>query len=252
VVGCLFATTESGEVILHKQKVPITSPITLQAGTTSNSETGEEHVVGALNGETLSKTPENVPGGLLDLVNCTEITGEGWLEKSARAVCKVTFEGFFTGVNATTELAKPASDIGINANNLANGAGVALSLPVKVHLENLFLGSECYIGSSASPINWELTTGETEPDPPNTSIKGKPGINHFKDDFLFDEITGNSLVNNSFSAPKASGCGGIFASLIDPIIDAKIGLPAEDGLNTVILNGTLKSAPALAVIGSES
>lgn len=40
-------------------------------------ETDVETFVGALNGETLSKTPQKVPGGLLGLVNCTEIKGEG-------------------------------------------------------------------------------------------------------------------------------------------------------------------------------
>jgi hypothetical protein len=206
VIGCLYAETKSGEVTINKQKVPITNtPIVLQGGTQINLTTGAEEFVGAINGETLSKTPQNVPGGLLGFVNCTEIKGEGWFEKGEREACKLVFEGPLTGVRATTELALPASSIGINSNNLANGVGIALTLPVKVHLENVLLGSECYIGSSAHPLNWELTTGETSPEPPNTSIEGKPGFNHFKDGFLFDEITENSLVNNSFSAPEATG-----------------------------------------------
>jgi hypothetical protein len=40
-----------------------------------------------------------------------------------------------TGVIATTELAAPASSIGVNLGNLLNAEGTALSLPVKVHLE---------------------------------------------------------------------------------------------------------------------
>ena len=52
---------------------------------------------------------------------------------------------------------------------------MALKMPVKVHLENPFLGKNCYVGSSTSPITWNLTTGETNPPAPNTKIKGKAG-----------------------------------------------------------------------------
>ena len=48
--------------------------ITLQGGYTFNEETEAETFLGALNGETLSKTPQKVPGGLLGLVKCNEIS----------------------------------------------------------------------------------------------------------------------------------------------------------------------------------
>lgn len=248
---CLNAQTKSGEVTLNKQTVPITSTITLQGGIIRNEETEEEKFVGALNGETLSKTPQNVPGGLLGLINCTEIKGEGLLEKLARASCKAIFENKTTGVTATTELARPASEILINKNNLANEEGTALSLPVKVHLENPFLGSGCYIGSSAHPIVWNLTTGKTTPPPPNTSIMGTLGEIEFKEEFTMLEIIGNRLVDNSYAAPAASGCGGLFSFLIDPIINGKIGLPSAAGKNTTILNGNQALAFAASVIESE-
>jgi hypothetical protein len=54
--------------------VPINKTITLQGGLLENEPSYVKHLVGALNGETLSKTPQNVPGGLLDLVNCEEIS----------------------------------------------------------------------------------------------------------------------------------------------------------------------------------
>jgi hypothetical protein len=56
-----------------------------------------------------------------------------------------------TGVTATTELAAPASDIILNEGNLFELTGVALGLPVKIKLDNPFLGSECYIGSTRIP-----------------------------------------------------------------------------------------------------
>src|ERR1700749_2587055 len=129
---CLFSETTSGSVTLGKQTVPINEdtkhPILLQGGTT-NAGTESEKFVGAINGETLSKTPQKVPGGLLGLVECNKIIGEGWAEKGARFACELIFENVITGVNATTELAKPASEIGISTTNLENREGVALSLP---------------------------------------------------------------------------------------------------------------------------
>jgi hypothetical protein len=154
-------------------------------------------------------------------------------------------------VTATTELAKPASAIAINTNNLVNADGVALSLPVKVHLENPLLGSSCYVGSEAHPIVLNLTTGTTSPPAPNKPISGKVGEIKFKDGFAFTEIVDNTLVDNAFAAPEATGCGGLFSFLIDPIINGKIGLPASAGHNSAILTGTLKQGQAEAVIASE-
>jgi len=207
--------------------------------------------VGALNGETLSKTPQNVPGGLTGLVNCTEIKGSGFLEVLAREACKLVFENKTTGVAAITELAKPASEIGISKHNLLRESGTALSLPVKIRLENTFLGSECYIGSSSKPVIVNLTTGATSPNPPNTSIHGEVGFINANEEGTFVEVGPNILVNNEFAAPEATGCGGIFSLFIDPIIDSKIGLPSVDGKNTIIQDAIVKEATAEAVIASE-
>jgi hypothetical protein len=154
-------------------------------------------------------------------------------------------------VSAVTELARPASEIIINTQALETSEGTALGLPVKIKLENTLLGSECYIGSSAHPINLNLTDGTTSPNPPNKPITGKPGFVTFLDEFELVEITENTLVNNEFAAPAATGCGGIFSFLLDPIIDSKIGLPAPDGYNTAIQNNTIKEAGAESVIKSE-
>jgi hypothetical protein len=240
--GCIAAKTESGEFVVGNEKVPITSPITLQGGFIENEETEALTFVGAANGETLSKTPQKVPGGLLGLVKCNEISN-----LIERVACEVVFENGVTGVNATTELAAPASQIGLNEANLLGEEGTALTLPVKVHLENPLLGSECYIGSNSSPVSISLTTGTTKPPAPNKPIKGSAGTTSVNAEGTILTISKNSLVNNSFAAPGATGCGGIFAFLLDPIIDAKLGLPAAAGHNTAILDGTLKQAGAKRV-----
>ena len=161
------------------------------------------------------------------------------------------FENGVTGVNATTELAAPASSIGISTNNFLNETGTALSLPVKVHLENPFLGSSRYIGSNAHPVVINLTTGTTSPPPPNKPIKGSKGEVEINETFTILTLKNNALVNNSFAAPGSEGCGGLFSFLIDPIVNSKLGLPAAAGVNTAILKGTLKEANAPAVKASE-
>jgi hypothetical protein len=242
---CLYAVTESGEVVIGKEKVPITNPITLQGGIEFTSE--GERLVAAEDGTTLSKSPQKVPGGLAGLVKCNEISN--FIERIA---CELVFENGVTGVNATTELAAPAKQVKLEAGALIFGLNeTALSLPVKLHLENPFLGSSCYVGSNAHPVVINLTTGTTSPPPPNKPISGSPGELTLNPAETLITLKKNSLVNNSFAAPEAEGCGGIFSFLIDPIVDSKLGLPSAAGHNTAILDGTLKDAVASAVKASE-
>ena len=141
-----------------KEKVPIEKTITLQGGV-DKFFTGEEDLHSSVRkmATLLPKVPQKVPGGLAGLVKCNEISN--FLERIA---CEAVFENGLTGVNATTELAAPASSIKINMIALATAKGIALSLPLKVHLENPLLGSSCYIGSNAHPIVIEFTLGHDQ------------------------------------------------------------------------------------------
>jgi len=245
VEECLVATTESGQFTVGKETVPIAKAITLQGGV-EKFLSAEEAFVGAEDGNTLSKTPQKVPGGLAGLVKCNEISN--FIERIA---CELVFENGLTGVNAITELAAPASSIKLNSINLLSGTGTALSLPVKVRLENPFLGSGCYIGSNAHPVVIELTTGTTSPPEPNKPISGSPGEPSINETGSLLTIKNNSLVNNSFAAPGVEGCGGLFSFLINPLVNAKLGLPSAAGHNTAILKGTLKIGEASFVKASE-
>jgi hypothetical protein len=247
--ACIYAKTESGVFTVGKKTVPIEKAIELQGGLKQNGEALE--FVAAKDGNTLTKVPQNVPGGLSGLVNCTEIKGSGFLEALERATCKSIFENGLTGVSATTELAAPASSIGIDLNALLSTEGAALTLPLKVHLENPLLGSSCYVGSNSAPIVIPFTTGTTSPPLPNKPITGSVGTFEILEEGQLLKIRNNSLVNNSFAAPKTNGCGGIFEFLIGPIINATLGVPAAAGHNTAILNGTLEQASAAAVKAHE-
>jgi len=230
---CIYSVVESGEVILGSKKVPIVNPVVLQGGY-GFPEPEFSKFYGATNGVTLSKSPQPVPGGLAGLVNCKEISNF-----ILKAACEWTFENGITGLNSTVELAQPASAIKISELHLLFGNGTGLQLPVKVHLENPFLGSSCYIGSSSSPIIWNLTTGTTSPPPPNASIKGNPGKGEAIEEESIFKVSGTKLVDNAWSAPGANGCGGpIVELLLDPIINAASGVPSAAGKNTTIENGT--------------
>jgi hypothetical protein len=253
---CTFGQTTSGEFVIGSTKVPINQTITLQGGgiPTGGPNLNEYFLLPAKDGNSLSKTELNVPGGLTGLVNCEEIKGSGFFEVIERAACKAIFENKTTGVTATTELVATATNPAIlDLAALAEEKGTAITLPVRVHLKNPLLGEGCYLGSEAHPIQLHLTDGTTAPPLPNKPIKGKLGTVLQEEEKGFEsiKISENSLVDNSFSVPVSEGCGGFFSFLIGPIINSKIGLPSASGHNTAVLSGTLNTAEAAAVLASE-
>jgi hypothetical protein len=247
VQQCIVAQSSSGKFIVGKKTVPIENTITLQGGF-HEAKSGAQTFYGAENGDTLSKTEQTVPGGLLGIK-----APESWPVWLQEWFNRFINEGL-TGLTETTELAKPATDIGINTHNLLAEKGVALSLPVKVKLNNALLGKECYIGSEAEPINLELTTGTTAPpegETPNKPITGNKGEIKFNEEFTLVTLSGGSLVDNTFAAPGVSGCGEGLSFLFDPLVNSILGTPSASGYNTAILTGKLEQANAKAVIASE-
>jgi hypothetical protein len=243
VNGCVFAETNGGKFTVGKRTVPINKTIVLQGGFVVE-ETGLKFV-GAEDGNTLSKVALAVPGGLLDIL------APGYLNKKQKQEFEEAINKGPTGVTATTELAAPAGDIGLSTENLLARTGTALSLPVKIKLGNVFLGNNCYVGSNAAPIVINFTTGKTEPPKPNEPIEGAVGTFESNESLTRITLKGGKLVNNSFAAPGAEGCGAPFSSLIDEAVDAELGLPATAGHNTAILEGNLSTAAAEAVKASE-
>ncbi|HET7443801.1 MAG TPA: hypothetical protein VFJ57_04005 [Solirubrobacterales bacterium] len=239
VENCVYSVTTGGSVTLGSKTVPIENPATLQGGFAGFGS--EIQFYGAEDGNTLSKTPQPVPGGLAGLIKCKEISNF-----LLRLTCEAAFENGLTGVNATLELAAPATSIKLSTENLIFEEGVALQLPVKVHLENPFLGSKCYVGSDKSPLIVDLTTGGSG------GLHGAAGEISFNE--LFDKTTvkGSKLVNNTFAAPGVTGCGGAVAELlINPLINAMIGLPAGSGTNSAILEADFENGAAESVRASE-
>jgi hypothetical protein len=244
VNACLYAETTAGTFTMGAKTVPLKNPVILKGGVeylSAEELFGPLRVVAPTDGITLSKTPQPVPGGL------TGIVAPSWWPQILRDLFNETINNGFTGVTATVELAAPASSVNLNLLNQFLGTGTALGLPVKVKLSNPFLGNNCYVGSNSNPIQINLITGTTSPPPPNQPITGERGeIESIGEgNILLDK--NNKLVNNSFAAPGANGCGGIFSFLIDPFVNSIVGVPSAAGTNTAILEGTNYIADANAI-----
>ncbi len=216
ITDCVVAQTTSGEFKVGSKTVTINKPITLQGGLRE----GSEELIPPTDGNTLSKTPLTVPGGLVGI------------------------EGLGGEVTATTELTGPVL---VNEYNLFERTGSAVTMPLKVKLSNPALGEECYIGSNAEPIVLHLTTGTTNPPSPNTPISGSPGTLSLNSAGNLATLTGASLVDNAFAAPGVSGCGEPLSAVVDEVVDLDAGLPAAAGSNTAILNSSFEEATLKAV-----
>lgn len=236
VKKCMYSPTEGGEVQLGNKKVPITATAVLQGGFSKPVEK-KSKFFGAKNGITLSKAAQSVPGGLLGIVPPEK---SPWLVKALSAFF---FENSLTGVTSTLELAQGAEAIKISEVALAEEVGTTLEMPVKVKLDNPFLGKNCYVGSSSSPIVFKLTTGFT----PDGKMRGSGGELELLEEGSVLKLKNSVLVDNTWSAPSASGCGGIISFLVNPIINSQIGLPATAGKNAATLKNTINIAAAAAV-----
>jgi len=137
---------------------------------------------------------------------------------------EVLREEGLTGVDATAELTGPTKGL--------------------TNLENPTLGPNCYIGAN-TPVQINLTTAT------DGELKGKSGALTFNEAFNIFTVNGTELVNNSFTAPAATGCGGIFALFVNPLVNELVGLPAGKGVNAALLKGSFADGVAFWVRDSE-
>jgi hypothetical protein len=238
---CILARTESGELKIGQRTIPITRTITLQGGIHEDEASGRQRFIAAAAGRTLSVTPQEIPGGLREIV-APQLLPASLRERFDRLIARGE-----AAVTATTELVAGVRTIGVSTQNLIEAKGVGLALPVKVRLSSPFLGASCYIGSNAHPIVISLTTGRTRRSSSHGPVAGKPGHAKFEDDYNLVTLSANTLVSDSFSVPRVTGCGGTQSALVDPALDAELGLPVTAGQSEAIMNGTIKNANAPAL-----
>jgi hypothetical protein len=188
-------------------------------------------VFGARNGVTISKEAEPAP-------SLTEgLDAEKLEEPEKKRYEEYIAAGKSTKATETIELATPATEIFLSETHILEEKGEGFGFDVMIHIENKFLGKNCYVGSTVHPIDVPFTTGETHPEPPNTPIHGTAGSITTEGEGEILVINDQELVNNEYAAPGVSGCG--INGGADAALDAGLGLPSPAGSNTTILHGTL-------------
>lgn len=216
VAACIFSEITGGHFQMGSKNVPISKPMTLTGGANSALQGFTATAEGGL-----SPVKQLVPGGVIG------ITGLDWL------VNFLNLEGL--KLYAVTELVGPPE------------IGEGISLPIRVHLINPVLGDNCYVGSPSNPISLELIEGTTSPPPPNEPISGVEPEFSFGEDGIIKFLNG-TYVDNSFSAPGASGCKlvlfGFIPISINGLVNATAGLPAAAGTNETVQEMDLEVAPA--------
>jgi hypothetical protein len=198
ISACIHAKVTGGFVKLGNKEVPLEKPINLSGGTDEFLENFAANSKGGL-----EVVKEKVPGGVVGL------TGLTWLLE-------------ILGSEALT-LYAAAEAVGQPQLHSFN----SVTLPVRIHLINSALGNNCYVGSPANPVIWNLNTATSPGVPVKLSFTEVPEIAFAK---------GGKFVDKTFSAPGATGCVltlfGFIPVSINGIVNAASGLPATSGNET--------------------
>jgi hypothetical protein len=246
IIDCVVVDSKGGEMRIGSMTTPFSRAMVSLDGGLLEGLTGEPTIFAApVNGVIMQPTPMPVPGGFSRVLEASALP-----HSLDAATGKLESVGLGE-LTATVEIAGPASAIALSLSNAFNKQGVVLEEPLKIKLTSPTLGEHCYIGTDSDPIHVQLVEEMTDPPLPNMPIKGVFGAATFIDGGSMVILDGNSLVDNSFAVPAASGCGGSQAPAIDGIIDSKLKLPSPAGRNTLVLNGTAYLALATSVVASE-
>jgi hypothetical protein len=202
---CLKYEFTGGHIGFGNRDIPITNTIVLRGAIEQETENWLQNSEGGI-----VPVRQTVPGGLIGL------TGYKWLDAAVESSKQLK-------LYATVEL----------AGNVGSLLEPTLNVPVKVHLENPFLGSGCYVGSDASPIMLHLAT--TTPLGPFEEEASRPEV---------ITATGGVFSDASYTVPGAGGCtfnwGPIHQS-INSVVNSAYGLPAAAGVNSTTLDYSLSA-----------
>jgi hypothetical protein len=223
-VGCAVATIGGGSITIGGISVPLTGTMTSKFG-----------FYWPENGPTVS-FPD---GNSADVFSTVAPTDGNELSGPVLDVPIPGLSNYVPGLTSAfvqVSLAGPITEFA----PLSTGENYPLfELPLKFHLWNAFLGTNCYVGSDSAPILLEPTAGTTAPPAPNTPITGDSGTvslnsdpNGYND--LIVGFSGATLVDNSFSVPGASGCG-IIPGTANWLVNLLFGLGSAAGHNSATL-----------------
>jgi hypothetical protein len=223
-VFCIAESSPSGSMTFGNLTVPFKAT-NHQYGVLESLEGRPSPGVSPAGG-ILDAEPVELPGGIRELL----CPSHGW---HIRHICRdANDQRWHREANAVTWTLESAG----NLTNWSLFAGLQpgvpiATVPLRIHLQNRYLGDDCYVGSEAEPIVTQpaslalpeveflafATNGTPNETGPMADIKSK-----------------GSQGASAFTVPAASGCGpyGIF----DQIIDNKVGLPSSAATNSVTFN----------------
>jgi hypothetical protein len=232
---CSHSETTGGQLTIGNSTVTISNnPDTTDLGsypTTHFGFLGPEALVTPTNGQIFGGPAQVVPGGLLGLTGTLAP-----LSKPLDPVNQVTSSIELAGPITPNTVVDPT---GTKAFFCATGSlgscfGApspfsAIRVPIKVHLHNLLLGPNCYIGTNTNPI--VLNLQETPTSAPIENGVGNATV-----------VTGVEVADDTFAVPGATGCG--LLGLLDPALNLKVGLPSPSGKNAALIDQDAEIEPA--------
>ncbi|THA79510.1 hypothetical protein E6R60_03110 [Streptomyces sp. A0642] len=233
---CVTSTSPNGTIKLGNTTAT-TGATNLQFGVIQHPAEGTYTVVPPAGGSIISGAT-TIPGGLLGLACPSNIP-------IVSGICRQITDASLNKVTATVESAGTPTDFDLVAGL---SSGPIVSLPVRIHLENPFLGSNCYLGSASNPI--VLHPGNLSAPTLGVTLFDPDGATNPDGSLLQISLTGAAQGDSTFSVPKSSGCG--LGGILNGVLDLKTGLPAASGKNNLVLNNASTytaglSAPGLVV-----
>ncbi|WP_327678375.1 hypothetical protein [Streptomyces sp. NBC_00467] len=235
VATCVSSQSPGGSIKLGKTTAT-TGPNDLQFGVVQQTATGTFTVVPPAGGA-LVGSPTAIPGGLLGLMCPSDIP-------VVSEICRQLTESTLNKVTATVESAGTPTEFSLTSG-LTTGKAI-VKLPVRIRLQNPFLGSQCYIGSGADPI--VLRPQNTTAPAVAVQRFDAGGTPNTAGAMLRFALTGNSQGDTAFAVPKANGCG--LFGILNGAIDLKTGLPSPSGNNRLTLDNASTYSGGLTAPGT--
>ncbi|MFD4694444.1 hypothetical protein [Streptomyces sp. NPDC058463] len=233
VASCVSSYSPGGSIKLGNTEAT-TGFNDMQFGVVQDTTAGTFKVVPPAGGA-LVGAPTEIPGGLLGLM-CDDTP-------VISVICNQITNASLNKITATVESAGTPTEFNL-MGGLTTGVPI-VKLPIRIHLENPLLGSNCYIGSASDPVVLR-PQNTTAPAVAVQRFDGN-GTRNDEGDMLRFALTENQQGDSAFAVPKATGCG-LLGSL-SWAVNLKTGLPSSAGNNSLVLNNASTYNAALTAPG---
>lgn len=236
---CVASHSESGSIKLGNTEAT-TGANDLQFGIVRNASTGAARIVAPAGGSIVG-APTEIPGGLLGIMcpnGVPVISG----------ICNQLADASLNRVVATVESAGTPANFDLTAG--MQSGKVIVDIPVRIHLQNTFLGSKCYIGTTSKPV---VLRPQNITAPALASQRfdanGTPNTRGLLNRVA---LTGNDQGDSGFAVPGVSGCGPLTLGELNWAVNLKTALPSAAGNNNLVLNDAATYTAGLTAPGSSA